>query len=234
MTVGRAMKPRVLDLYCGAGGAAMGYHRAGLDVVLGVDIEPQPDYPFPFMQADALEVMADLPGSYDLIHASPPCQAYSTMGNRYPRMQPALIAETRGLLESAGARFVIENVAGAVRQLMEPKIRLTGEMFGLRVHRPRWFELGGWMMLQPPVPAAQADAVAVYGKPDGRRLCSRADGSTLSAWGSVEEGAAAMGMDWTRDALGVREAIPPAYTEFIGRQFLEGVWLQEWIGGRTQ
>lgn len=209
---------RLLDLFCGAGGASMGYAQAGFTEIVGVDIENQPDYPFDFWQADALHPPARLE-MFDLIHASPPCQAHTTMGNRWeaPRW-PDLIAPTRHLLEKSGRPYVIENVAGARPALRSP-IELTGEMFGLTVHRPRLFELGGWYTLTPPRPQRQLDPVAVYGKPDGRRLYDRTDGTMLRAW-TLEEGRLAMQMPWVTAELGVREAIPPAYTEWLGSQFL--------------
>jgi DNA (cytosine-5)-methyltransferase 1 len=215
---------RLLDLFCGAGGTAMGYHRAGFDELGGVDIVPQPDYPFEFWEADALGPLTEkfTPFAYfDLIHASPPCQAFTTMGNRHqnPRW-PDLIGPTRDLLQTRTTKpFVIENVPGARSSLRNP-IELTGEMFGLTVHRPRLFELGGWYTMAPTKPPRQADPVAVYGKPDGRRLRDRKDGTQLRAW-TLEQGREAMGMPWVTDELGIREAIPPSYTEFLGRQFLE-------------
>lgn len=209
----------MLDLFCGAGGAAMGYHRAGYSVV-GIDVEPQPNYPFPFIRADALEPPVDL-SSFDLIHASPPCQAYTTMNNRrradgtIQKEHATLIGATRDLLQRAGVPYVIENVAGAVRNLRSP-IRLTGEMFGLGVHRARYFDCDPFV-LAPPVPARQKNAVPVYGKMDGRRLWTRKDGSELRAPDNLEEPSRAMGIDWMEwDEL--RESIPPAYTEYIGRQ----------------
>lgn len=196
----------------------MGYHRAGFEVV-GIDLVPQPDYPFDFWQADALHPPVRLE-AFDLIHASPPCQAHTSMGNRWkaPRW-PDLIAPTRDLIETSGRPYVIENVSGARSSLVSP-IELTGEMFGLSVHRPRLFELGGWYTVTPPKPQRQSDPVAVYGKPDGRRLTTRKDGTQLRAW-TLETGREAMGMPWVTEELGIREAIPPAYTEYIGRQFLD-------------
>jgi DNA (cytosine-5)-methyltransferase 1 len=208
-----ADRPRLLDLFCGAGGAAMGYHRAGFDVV-GVDIKPQPRYPFPFFQGDALTFPLE---GFDAIHASPPCQAYTTMNNRHGSRSLPLIAETRARLSGAGVPGVMENVMGALSEMRQP-IRLTGEMFGLRVHRARLFESSCLLLVGTP-PPRQADPVAIYGKFDGRRLWTRADGSELRACKNMKEAQAAMGIDWmTWDEL--REAIPPAYTEFIGRQLL--------------
>ena len=169
-----------------------------------------------FIQADALNPPVD-PVSFDLVHASPPCQAYTTMNNRWGSDSPPLIAVTQACLDSMAIPFVLENVAGARHELRNP-VELTGEMFGLRVHRPRLFELGGWTCLVPPRPRRQTDPVAVYGKDDGRRLFTRTDGTELRV-AELETASAAMEIDWMSwDEI--REAIPPAYTRFIGEQFL--------------
>lgn len=220
------MRPLLLDLFCGAGGAAMGYHRAGFDVV-GVDNVPQPDYPFEFHRADALGFLRSLgpinmPGPFDAIHASPPCQSYSAMSNRWGSDHPELIGQVRDLMP-AGVPYVIENVQEARRDMREPIVRLTGAMFGLDVYRPRLFELGNWFTLSGPPPPRQSETVAVYGKPDGRHLRTRRDGSRLYAWASIEEGQRALGIDWTDDWHQIREAIPPAYTEWIGTQLLQAL-----------
>ncbi|MDQ3730275.1 MAG: DNA cytosine methyltransferase [Actinomycetota bacterium] len=218
------MKPRLLDLFCGAGGAAMGYHRAGFEVV-GVDIEPQPNYPFEFFQDDALEVIClgefgPWDGKCVAVHASPPCQRYSSAGRRYAKTQgshPDLIGLTRKILEQTGLPYVIENVGGAVHDLRQP-VRICGSSVGLRVHRHRLFETN-WPMIVPPC-AHQGSGVAVYGKLDGRRLWTRADGSELRAVATLGEAQEAMGIDWMGwDEL--REAIPPAYTELIGHQLMQ-------------
>ena len=194
----------------------MGYSQAGFTEILGVDIMPQPNYPFTFVQGDALAPPVELDG-FDLIHASPPCQAYTTMNNRWGSDSPDLIGDTRQLLIHNAVRYVIENVSGALRQLHNP-LELVGGMFGLGVHRPRLFEYGGWWSLVPPKPARQLDPVAVYGKQDGRRLWTRADGSEHRV-GNLETASVAMDIDWmTWDEI--REAIPPAYTKFIGEAFL--------------
>jgi DNA (cytosine-5)-methyltransferase 1 len=196
----------------------MGYHRAGFDVV-GVDIEPQPHYPFRFVQDDALKVLdrAWELALFDAIHASPPCPGYTTMNNRHGSESPKLIGQVRELLEAGGLPWVIENVPGALSAMRSP-IKLTGEMFRLGVHRPRLFE-SNVMLLAPPRPKRQKEPVAVYGKNDGRRLWTRKDGSELRC-ASLEEAQRAMGIDWA-DWQGVKDAVPPAYTEFIGTQLIQ-------------
>ena len=210
-------RPRLLDLFCGAGGAAVGYHHAGFNVT-GVDHKPQKRYPFEFHQADALEFCCEHGHEYDVIHASPPCQGYTTMNQRRENRSPRLIGETRKGLQRLGCAYVIENVQGA-RGSLENPIELTGEMFGLRVHRPRLFEIVPFL-LAPARPARQRDPVAVYGALDGRRLWTRRDGSELRACGNLEDARSAMGIDWM-EWDEIREAIPPAYTEYVGRQLIE-------------
>jgi len=200
----------------------MGYHRAGFEVV-GVDIQPQPHYPFNFVQGDALGIAEGsmrLGFIFDAIHASPPCQAYTTMNNRHGSAGPALIADTRPLMKATGLPYVIENVLGARRHLHHPTM-LTGEMFGLSVHRPRLFETS-FLILRGRVPSRrQLGPVAVYGREDGRRLSTRADGTELHV-ANLEEGSEAMGIDWmTWDEL--RQAIPPAYTAWIGERLMDAL-----------
>lgn len=212
-------RPRLLDLFCGAGGAAMGYHRAGLDVV-GVDIEPQPNYPFEFMQADALDVLHPRfhswihPGGFDAIHASPPCQAYSfsTLQHRKTRTYPDLIAETRRLIVACSLPWVIENVPGAP---MGASITLCGSTLGLdRIKRHRHFETS-WPMMSPGCNhSILREPLTVAGHNEqGRTYADRTLPHGLAARKE------AMGIDWmTRDEL--TEAIPPAFTEYIGRELL--------------
>jgi DNA (cytosine-5)-methyltransferase 1 len=193
----------------------MGYHRAGFDEIVGVDIDPQPDYPFEFHQADALE-WSDLDG-FDMIHASPPCQAYSalTKGTNAGREYPDLIAATRALIGNRPS--VIENVAGAP---IRKDVTLCGEMFGLGVIRHRYFELNDWAVLQP-------NHTPHRGRVRGWRHGEYHDGPYLAVHGdgggkgSVAEWQKAMGIDWTDNRKSLAEAIPPAYTEWIGREFLE-------------
>jgi DNA (cytosine-5)-methyltransferase 1 len=126
-------KPRLLDLFCGAGGCSAGYERAGFEVV-GVDIEPQPNYPFEFHQADALTFPRD---GFDVIHASPPCQAFSALKHLTTREHPRLVEPARAMLRESGLPYVIENVVGA--PLLSP-VMLCGSGFGLDVQRHRLFE----------------------------------------------------------------------------------------------
>ena len=201
----------------------MGYHRAGFDVV-GVDIEPQPRYPFEFYQGDALAFVAERGHEFDAIHASPPCQAHTTMSNRWRGAGGKadewlnLIPATRERLEATGRPWVLENVPGAKAHMLAP-IVLHGGMFGLRVHRPRLFDSS--VLLLIPEARQVTNPLGIYGKHhDGRFLFRRTDGTEQRAPKTLAEAQDAMGMPWA-DWNGCREAIPPAYTEFIGRQLLD-------------
>ena len=220
-------RPLLLDLFCGAGGAAMGYHQAGFDIV-GVDIVDQPYYPFTFVRADALTFDID-PDVFDVVHASPPCQSYSGMSNRGTSKHPRLIAPIRERLVESGLPYVIENVRGAGRDMIDP-VKLIGEQFDLRVHRMRLFEMN-WDFDPPPPAKRQRDPVAVYGKvTDGRLLYTRKDGSQhLRA--TLEEAQEAMEMHWA-DWHGTKEAVPPAFTRYIGRQLYSLVSVRRLIGFR--
>lgn len=201
-------RPRLLDLFCGAGGAAMGYHRAGFEVV-GVDINPQPRYPFPFIQADAMTF--EFRG-FDVIHASPPCQAFTAYKRRPNHVgeHPDLIWPIRSKLIGHSVPYVIENIPKA--PLIKP-IQLCGSSFGLDVQRHRLFE-SNVPMLAPP--CDHGWQTPRFPQATNRRNLRR----------TVEVGVyriplavqqKAMGIDWMRlDELS--EAIPPAYTEWIGRQ----------------
>jgi DNA (cytosine-5)-methyltransferase 1 len=219
VTSQRAAKSRLLDLFSGAGGAAMGYHRSGFDVV-GVDIHPQPRYPFDFEEGDAivwledwLSVQAEI--GFDAIHASPPCQNYSRM---HGSTGPDLIGPTRELLEATGLPYVIENVEGA--PLHEPRL-LCGSMFDLDVERHRLFETN-WPLPDHDWPCRHGIWAPRFDVQDhGKRYKSRVVPVYGSGGGkAAEHWPAAMGIDWmTRSELA--EAIPPAYTEHIGRFLLE-------------
>lgn len=209
---------RLLDLFCGAGGAGMGYHRAGFEVV-GVDIAPQPHYPFEFHQGDALDHLAAHWQEFDAIHASPPCQASTalTKGTNRGRLYVDLIPATREMFTQIDAPTVIENVQGSdVRR----DLTLCGEMFGLGVIRHRYFELGGWSAEQPRHRPHR-------GRVSGYRHGQWFDGPYVAVYGdgggkgSVPEWQRAMGIDWTDVRKSIAEAIPPAYTEYVGRQLIE-------------
>lgn len=212
------MKPRLLDLFCGAGGAAMGYHRAGFDVV-GVDINPQPNYPFEFIQADASFCLeTGWVGDrrlflFDAIHASPPCQAFTNAQVIHGREHPDLLTPIRDLLEQTGLPWVIENVPGAP---MRRDLILCGSMFPeLRdgdygIVRHRWFEFSD-PHIAPMVSPCNHPPITVSVFGHGGHV-----------YHGVEQWRRVMGIDWMkRDEIA--QAIPPAYTEFIGAQLLSYV-----------
>ena len=206
---------RLLDLFCGAGGAAMGYHQAGFDEIVGVDINPQPRYPFEFVQADALEYVAEHGHEFDAIHASPPCQRYSVVRRAGYLNHPDLYAPTRDLLLRSGVPWIIENVIGAPYGY---GFVLCGSMFNLVVRRHRNFETS-WLHLMGLRcdHAKQGKAITVAGH------ASRKDGG-VSPSGHSWKGfhhlwPQYMEMPWaTPQECG--QAIPPAYTEYIGKELI--------------
>ena len=213
-------RPRLLDLFCGAGGCSVGYHRAGFDVT-GVDIEPQKHYPFEFIQADAMTFPLD---GFDAIHASPPCQLYSVANNIHGRTDhPDLVAPTRDRLIAAGLPYVIENVPGAP---LRGAFTLCGLSFGLGVKRHRLFESSVFMMV-PPCGDHRGDWLLVFGHTVLTRGHvvgkAKGGGNTIRREHvGTDRGREAMGIDWmTRDELS--QAIPPAYCEFIGARLLEHI-----------
>jgi len=220
------MRPRLLDLCCCRGGAATGYHRAGF-AVTGVDIEPQPLFPFRFIQADVLDVLDNWDLSpFAAIHASPPCQFKTQMSNRWrgnggiTDQHPDLLTPTLERVRKLSVPWVVENVPGA-KHMMRPTLLLHGGMFGLGVHRPRLFESN--ILIFAPQARPAENPLGVYGKHhDGRRLFDRADGTIQRAPKSLAEAQEAMGMPWA-DWHGCKEAIPPAYTEYIGGALLDSL-----------
>lgn len=198
--IGQA-RPRALDLFCGAGGAAMGLHRAGFEV-FGIDIARQPNYPSWFRQADWSEI--DLAG-FAFIWASPPCQRYSAVTRHYDRHKsPDLIAAVRDGLERSGALYCIENVP---RAPIRADLILQGDMFGLGVVRRRHFELN--FAAGAPGPLTS-----------GRGLVKDGLAETVAGGGDagcVERWSDAMGIDWPMTRRQIVNAIPPAYAEWIGR-----------------
>ena len=218
-------KPKMLDLFCGAGGAGMGYHLAGFEVV-GVDIKPQPRYPFKFHQGDALQYLSDYWRTFDAIHASPPCQRYSVVskshnGRAYDH--PDLVEPTRTGLETTSLPWVIENVMGA--PLKNPVV-LCGTMFpGLRVIRHRQFESN----IRFDVPGCKPHPLCYtvdkrkphYGKLDEMTAFVMVNGGGNC---SKRAAADAMSIEWMTKAE-MNDAIPPAYTEFLGLQLRVNIML---------
>jgi DNA (cytosine-5)-methyltransferase 1 len=217
-------KPRLLDLFCGAGGASVGYARAGFEVV-GIDHIAQPHYPFEFHQYDALEFLSWgwlLPewlkrDRFAAIHASPPCQAYtqSALSQRNAgKTYPDLLAETRRGLQAIGLPWVIENVPGAP---MRADYILCGCMVGLKLRRERWFETSwhGFEMSHPHVHDHAVVSVVGHGTPSWVR-------EQLGRNPTIADYRAAMGIDWmNRNELS--QAIPPAYTQVIGTHLLNAI-----------
>ena len=222
-------KLRLLDLFCCAGGAAAGYAEAGFDVV-GVDIKPQPRYPFPFIQADALALDPSFIKTFDAVHASPPCQSYSDLAKRNGNAAawPRLVEPVRKMLKSSGLPYIIENVEGAP---LVDAVVLCGTMFkGLRVLRHRLFEANFLIMTPPhgrhPICHTFDKRKAQYGKTDEMR-----DFVSVNGGGNCSVAAAsdAMEIDWmTKNEL--NEAIPPVYTRFIGEQLLAYLNDAAWAG----
>jgi hypothetical protein len=220
-----ARRPRVLDLFCCSGGAGVGYHQAGFDVI-GVDITNRPRYPFQFIQGDALDAMREMGQDVDLVHASPPCQPHTalTKGTNAGRQYADFLAQMRDLCLWYGVPWVIENVTGAP---MRADLTLCGEMFGLGVIRHRLFELG-WLGAPP---ARRPKHLPHRGPVRGWRHGVWRDGPYIAAYGkgggkgSVAEMQAAMGITWTDVHEELTEAIPPAYTRYIGEEFVTtGQW----------
>lgn len=215
-------RPRLLDLFCCAGGAGMGYHRAGWEVT-SVDITPQPNNPFRFHQADALEFVDQFGYLFDAIHASPPCQRYLNLGKVNKSMgraydYPDLISATREALTRTGLPYVIENVQDARAELIDP-VRVCGTGLGLPLRRHRMFESN--ILLEGVACAHYRYTVPRYWtgwRPNGETRLS----TVVQVYGNAggrEEWPDAMGIDWMT-AKEMTEAIPPAYTEHIGRQIL--------------
>lgn len=209
---------KILDLFCCAGGAAKGYADAGFDVV-GVDLDPQPNYPHEFHQGDALEVLRtwDLDG-FDAIHASPPCQGYSTQTEDKSKHR-RLIPVVRAKLKATGLPFVIENVEGARKELRDPA-RICGSSFGMDVRRHRYFETN-WPLVTPGCNHAwqtpRFRSLAIANHRAGKLATVVGVHGHLNYAGEREIRQRAMGIDWMTDHE-LAESIPPMFTEYIGRQ----------------
>lgn len=214
------MTTTAVDVYCCQGGATRGYELAGIAVLAGVDKDPQPRYcGHSFVQADAIQWIRDnarwLRRNVRLIHTSPPCQHDSATQVINDRDHPDLISPTRDVLEEIGIPYVIENVGGAVDKLRNP-VMLCGGMFGMtRTYRHRWFELGGWTAPQPEHPEHPAPQAKLGRPPVGDER--------IQAVGNFS-GVELVRKDWSVEWMnrdGLREAIPPAYAEWVGARFLE-------------
>lgn len=222
------MKIKLLDLCCKAGGAAMGYFKAalelGLDIeIIGVDIEEQPNYPFKFIKADAVEFLKKNWKRFTHIHASPPCQKYSCSTAQYRNQGKEyrdILKELTELMYKLCIPGVIENVQTAP---IRPDVVLRGDMFGLKVLRVRHFENVNWFMMNPMKPkkigsVREGDYCCIIGK--GSWTASRNDKKPKFAEGTIRETwSKAMGIDWYMKDVEISEAIPPAYTKYIGKEF---------------
>lgn len=209
---------KALDLFCKAGGAGMGLHQAGFEVT-GIDIEPQKNYPFTFLQGDVLKINIEWARQFDLIWASPPCQAHTSLKKMHnAKKHIDLVPQTRELLKRIDRPYIIENVVGA--PLRDPVV-LCGSMFGLcttdaELRRHRLFETS--FVVQPPRPCSHGSksrVIGVYGGHgrDRRRIQNTQDFST-------EHRREAMGIAWM-NGMELSQAIPPAYSKYLAEQFLK-------------
>jgi DNA (cytosine-5)-methyltransferase 1 len=210
-------RPVLLDLFCGAGGCSAGYARAGFRVV-GVDLARQPDYPFELHRAGAMTFPLD---GVDVVHASPPCQAFTALRSleaRHQRLFPIhgdLLTPMLDRLRGWGGTWIVENVPGAP---MPPgAVTLCGSSFGLRVRRHRLFASSVPLTAPPCRHTEQGPVVGVYGH-GGAWTRTAPGGGGVKVAGA--EAARALGIDWTADQSRLSQAIPPAYTEHLGRQLM--------------
>jgi DNA (cytosine-5)-methyltransferase 1 len=204
-----------LDLFCKAGGASVGYAQAGFKVV-GVDIEPQKNYPFEFHQADAFEFLARWGREFHLVHASPPCQAYTRLAAMTKKEYPELIPAARAALMKNGRPWIMENVKGA--PLLNP-VELCGSQFGLKVYRHRIFESSHLLLGLPHHPHRDKTP---RGGTRGNNISPNGFICVAGHFSNVPYARMAMGINWmTRDELA--QAIPPAFTQFLGSQIIGGL-----------
>jgi len=206
-------RPKCLDLFCGQGGAGFGYYKAGFDVT-GVDVLQQDKYPFEFHKSDALEFLKNNADKYDFIHGSPPCQGYSHLTPKdHKHKYDKLIYDLRILLIETGKPYCIENVAGAKSELKNPKM-LCGSMFGLRTQRHRFFETSFVLNVESmKCNHFEIPLLVTTASKASRELRKRVGMQPKT----VKNAPLAYGIDWM-DFNGLKESIPPAYTEFIGLQ----------------
>lgn len=216
-------RPKLLDLFCGAGGCSVGYARAGFEVV-GWDIEPHDDYPFEIYVGDAMAALAapNYLDVFDVVHVSPPCPRHSTITPARTRdSHPDLIGPCRDLLKAWGGVYVIENVPGA--PLVNP-VRLCGSSCGLGVRRHRLFESNVPLMAMECAHEAQGQPWGVYGDHGDLTPVRRPNGTSRGNKArDVAHAQEVLGIDWMTDWDDLTDAIPPAYTEFLGAQLLDAL-----------
>jgi DNA (cytosine-5)-methyltransferase 1 len=223
---------KALDLYCCDGGAAMGLHKSGFDKIVGIDIEPHPNYPFEFIQADVLKTDPSFLLEFDFIWSSPPCQRFTTATGKNLEY-PNLIPQTRELLSGSKKAYVIENVPDAP---IRKDLMLCGSMFGLKTYRHRNFEIFGFRCEQPLhrkhtkststgemwiIVGSSPMMPGCFGDKERRKELRKMlktkielSGGTLKLYQDV------MGINWTDNKFNIAEAVPPAYSEYIGKEFL--------------
>ncbi len=221
---------KLLDLFCGAGGAAMGYFMAAKKMnikieIIGVDNVPQSNYPFEFVQADALNYLKNNYRNFTHIHASPPCQQYSKATSQFRKLgktYPDLILPVRDFLEKIKLPSIIENVPSAP---IRPDVKLRGDMFGLHVLRTRIFENINWFMMNPIMPPKRGSVMmgdyccvmgkGAYGKSKKDLEPKFKKKSVLETWKY------AMDISWMKTERELSQAVPTAYTNFIGLEFFK-------------
>lgn len=206
-------RPKLLDLFCGAGGAAEGYHRAGFEVV-GVDINPQPNYPFQFWQADAMDIRDWPPLSFDAIHASPPCHDHSSISGATDGTA-RLLPDTLNLVKEIGLPWVVENVVGPSVVMDGWYFTLCGSMFGMEVRRHRRFGTSFAVLTPGCNHQAQGRPWTITGHGGRCETKHSKKPAAKDFWRYMD-------MPWMEGehSYGVAQAIPPAYTEFIGRYLM--------------
>lgn len=211
------MRPTLLDAFCGGGGAARGYQLAGFEVT-GIDIKAQPRYAGDhFVQGDALEYIREHGREFAAIHASPPCQGYSVTRFATGHTSPLLIRQVREILGQTGRPYVIENVEGAADD-MTNFVMLCGTMFGLRVRRHRLFET--YPLLPLMTPSCTCRNGVIKGELIGQRVAGKvAPGRTKPPHHTESDRRDAIGVPWMT-TMEARQAIPPAYTRYLGIQLL--------------
>lgn len=217
----------LLDLFCKAGGAARGYANAGFDIV-GIDTEPQPHYPYEFIQADAIEYVTQHGYKFNAIHASPPCQHYSILSqnikNRTGKVYPDLVVPTRNALIASGKPYVIENVVGA--PLINPII-LQGDMFGLRVIKRRLFEINFEVPQPPLIYRPGKDKPGFYmnfaTSPGSKLKFGKPFKKYRGSLKGIAATRAAHGIDWPMNDSEANNAIPPPYTHYIGLHLMNHI-----------